>query len=80
MVNVDILCKTLFNTPCKSTVKICAKKIKKLFNVQNLTYSHTFPFLSTTFNTAFPYLLLTNLFHYSTYPTITTTKYLYIEN
>ena len=70
--NMENLCKT----PCKSRGKtralFCGNKILHQNLVQNSTFSHTFPCLSTNFFTTQSPLFLSNLFHYSTDPTITT--------
>lgn len=76
----------------KSSVKLGVNRRVKLAQnfVQNsqslnnlckyLTFPHSFSRFTTNFFTSHPPLYLTNLFHYSTYPTITTTNKLIINN
>ena len=69
---LENLCKT----PCKSTRKTCAYFRANLTKAQNPVYKihfpPAFPSLSTKLHTTISPLYLTNLFHYSTDPTITT--------
>jgi len=72
--NVEALCKSLCKTPRKTRAIFCA-----FFKIhQNLVYKifipPTFPYFPTHFLTIMPPLSLSNLFHYSTDPTITTTN------
>ena len=68
--------KNLCKTPCKSYSKtraiFCGNVSSRQKKVQNSTFSHTFPCLSTNFFTTLSPLFISNLFHYSTDPTITT--------
>ena len=63
---VDKLCKNHSKTMCKFSEKICSNLFIQNFNVQNPTYSPTFPSLPTSFSTNHSYLFNTNLFHFST--------------
>lgn len=48
----------------------------KLFNVYKASFHQLFQTFSTVFYTVTPPLNLSNYFHYSTYPTTITTKYI----
>ena len=68
-----------FKTMLK-TLEKCVDVYKKiLFIVYKLSFHQLFPNFSTYFYTTNHSLLFTNCFHYSTYPTTITTKYINIE-
>ena len=75
MANITKIMENLCKTPCKSRSKtrarFCGNKKVHQNLVQNSIFSHTFPRLSTNFFTTTSPLFLSNLFHYSTDPTIT---------
>ena len=71
---VEIQCKTICKTPRKTRAIFCVLlKIHQNY-VYKLFIPPTFPYFPTNFLTTTPPLSLSNLFHYSTYPTITTTN------
>ena len=72
---VEIMCKTLWKSPCKFRANFCEKLTTHYFPVYKKFYSPAFPTHSTIFFTTKSPEILTSLFHYSTTPTITTTKY-----
>ena len=79
MAKVQNLFKTLRRTMLIKNGKLCVKNGSLKFLVENSPFTHTF-------TTSFHYLLtensslsLTNLFHFSTATTTTTTKYIIIK-
>lgn len=73
---VEILCITIWKSPCKFRANFCEKLVHHHFSVYKKFYSPTFPTHSTIFFTPYPSDTPAYLFHYSTTPTITTTNYL----
>lgn len=69
--DVEKTLKTLF----KNMENFGKLQPKKLFTVYKISFHQLFPYFSTIFYTTPPSLFYTNIFHYSTSPTITTTKY-----
>lgn len=69
---VEITCKTIWKTPCKSPAKFRAKLLVHPKSVYKIFIPPTFPTLPTKLFTTPPPLSLSNLFHYSTTPTNTT--------
>lgn len=73
---VENLCKTIRKTMCIFRVNFCVKNYIFENRVYKLFIPLTFPTFPTTFPTVPPPLFSTSLFHYSTYSTITITKYI----
>ena len=79
MAKVQNLFKTLRRTMFIKNGKLCAKNGSLKFLVENSLFTQTF---TTSFNyllTENSSLSLTNLFHFSTATTTTTTKYIIIK-
>ena len=72
--NVETLCKNTRKTMCKSRVNFCVQILfSKLLRVK-LSFSTHFSHLSHTLSHSHPPLVFNYFIHYSTAPTITTTK------
>ena len=71
---LENLCKTKCKSTSKTRVNFCAKFLTFTKNVHNSPFPLTFSNFCTNFFTTFLPLYLTNIFHYSTDPTITTTN------
>lgn len=69
---VEIQCKTTCKTLRKIRANFCANLFRFIKIVYNFTFPPTFPAFSTHFPTTTSPLYITNFFHYSTSPTITT--------
>lgn len=69
---VENLCKTMRQTMCNLSAKICGYIKSTQISVENHNFTHIFSLLSTKFSTENSSLFLRNLFHFSTTPTITT--------
>ena len=79
MVKVQNLFKTLLKTMFIKNGKLCVKNSQLKKSVENSPFTQTF---TTSFNhllTENSSLFLTNLFHFSTATTTTTTKYILIK-
>lgn len=75
MVNVEINVENPQKSPFKTLEKLVKLKHIFLFNVYKINIQHFFHTFSPDFSTMNSPLFFPNLFHYSTPPTITTTKY-----
>ncbi len=69
---VENMCKTICKTLRKFYVKLCRKNLFFKKSVQIQSFSQNYPIFSTNLLTTLLPLILTYIFHYSTY-SITTT-------
>ena len=76
--NVEIVCKTPCKFLRKSMAKLCANNLFTHEGVDFPSFSHSFPHFPTHFFTSSLPLFYTNLFHFCTSPTNTTTNNLLI--
>ena len=65
MVNVEIMCKTIWKSTCKSRVSFCEKLLFTKNHVYKIFYPPTFPTHSTIYSTTHPQRIQTN---FSTIP------------
>ncbi len=73
---VEELCKTSCKRMCKLIAKICVKNLFNQNQCKTKLSPQCFPNFFTNFFTYNANLLLSNTFHISTHPTITTTNIL----
>ena len=74
IIHVEILCKNIRKSQCKTIAKICVNFLFSQKSVQKIFYPPTFPTFSTLFPTTPLPLKFNYYIHYSTTPTITTTN------